>query len=532
MNKHILVDNNIVLDFLLQREGYPYAKQIFEQIFDGELTGFLPTSAIPPLTYILDREARKQPDLDTDWQSALRTLISYIHLVTVTGTDVLEALEGKNDIEERLMEGAVKRVCPDAIVLTNDRQFPQILDVITPQGFVNQFVNQPRTVPASIPLLDLPREYHQMMEEIDHALLSVAASSKFIMGPEVPEFETKCAEYIGTQHAIGISSGTEALVLALRALAIQRKGEEFFNPADLIITTPFTFTATGDAILRAGAIPLFVDVEPDGFNLDANQLVELIKTGQLDPTRVVGMLPVHLFGHPSDMAQILDLSREYNWFVLEDVAQAFGAKWRGQPLGSLGTMGAFSFFPTKNLGGFGDGGLVTTDDDELTELVRMLLRHGGKNKYNVDHIGYNARLDTLQAAVLLVRLKYVDQFNQKRKQIAETYNQALVNHSLILTPECCETCYDVVHQYTVRIEDNRRDQVQKHLTTSGISTAVYYPVPLHQMEVFAGRSEVAGQLTRAEHLCSKVLSLPIEPLMNETEVTYVAETMLSVIESE
>lgn len=526
MNRRVLLDINIILDFTLKRKGFVCAEKVFRLIFDGQINAFLPSSALPTLAYFLERETRKQTDVKIDWRSGLKTILSYIHVFSVTGQDVTSALTKNGDFEDQLMVASAMRIDSDMIALTHDHRYSQSLQTMTPQQFIQRSASQLNTTPVAIPLLNLPREYHLMMEEIDHVLLSVAASSQFIMGPQVAEFENKCAEYIGSKHAIGISSGTDSLVLALRALAIQGKGEEFFDPVDLIITTPFTFTATGDAILRAGANPLFVDVEPDGFNLDTENLANLIATGQLDPERVVGILPVHLFGHSCEMRQISELAHKYNWFVLEDAAQAFGAKWQEQTVGSLGTMGAFSFFPTKNLGGFGDGGLITTDDDQLNQLCRMLLRHGGKDKYNVDHIGYNARLDTLQAAVLLVRLKYLDQFNQKRREIAQTYNQSFADTQAIQTPFCCDDGYDVFHQYTVRLTNEVRDSVQERLNQAGVSSAIYYPIPLHKMEVFEGRSQVAGDLSNAESLCGQVLSLPIEPLMTASELKHITNSLL------
>src|SRR3990172_8101104 len=253
-----------------------------------------------------------------------------------------------------------------------------------------------------IPMLDLRREYEYMKEEIDSAIKKCLEHQKWILGPEVGELERKITEYIGGKHCVGISSGTDALVLALMALAIKIKGKEYFDRNDEIITTPFTFTATGDAILRAGATPVFVDINPDTYNIDPASIKGYL---QSHSSRVVGIIPVHLYGQSCGMDEIMEIARENDLFILEDVAQAFGGKWKGKMLGAIGTAGTFSFFPSKNLGGFGDGGMVSTNDDENAELVRMLLKHGGRDKYNVDHIGYNARLDTLQAAILLAKFK-------------------------------------------------------------------------------------------------------------------------------
>lgn len=368
-----------------------------------------------------------------------------------------------------------------------------------------------------IPMLDLNAEYAHMKTDIDAALQRCLSHQKWILGPEVGELEQKIAAYLGSAHCIGCSSGTEALVLSLRALAIRRTGKEYFTRDDEILTTPFTFTATGDAILRAGATPVFVDIDPRTYNLDAAKVREYLRTG----TKVVGIMPVHLYGQSCDMDAVLDLARERNLFVVEDVAQAFGGMWRGRKLGSLGTLGAFSFFPSKNLGCFGDGGMVSTGDPVLADLVRMLLKHGGKDKYNVDHIGYNARLDTLQAAVLLAKLKHIDDFNDRRRKIAAAYTAALKDLKGITVPaEPYAHAHHVYHQYTIAVEN--RDGLQARLGKEGVASMVYYPFPLHRMKVFGeGRSRNAGSLAVAEKAAGRVLSLPIEPLQAGEQTEFV-----------
>lgn len=531
MNRRVLLDVDVILDFILKRKRFVYAEEVFRLIFDRQIDAFLPSTILPILSQLLEHKTRKRSNLKIDSRSTLKTVLSYIHVFTVTGQDVISALVEGGNFEDHLMIESAMRIDSDIIVLTYDDQYSKLTQSMTPKKFIKKFSGQIATTPLSVPLLDLSREYHLMMEEIDDALLSVVASSQFIMGPKVTEFEDECAKYIDSKYAIGVSSGTEALVLALRSLAIQRKGTEFFDATDLVITTPFTFTATGDSILRSGATPLFVDTEPDGFNLNIQNLHRLIDSRKIDPTQVVGILPVHLFGHACPADDILNLADKYNWFVLEDVAQAFGAKWREKRLGSIGTISAFSFFPTKNLGGFGDGGLITTDDGELNQLCRMLLRHGGRDKYNVDHIGYNARLDSLQAAILLVRLKYLDQFNEKRRKIARVYNQKFSGHSMIQTPTFSDESYDVFHQYTIRLAGGLRNTVREELERSGVSSAIYYPIPLHKMKVFQGKSHTVEALLNAQRLCEEVLSLPIEPLMNEIELQHVTSTVLQIFQN-
>ncbi len=388
-----------------------------------------------------------------------------------------------------------------------------------------------------VPMLDLYGEYNYMKKDIDAAIKQCLEHQKWILGPEVKELEQKIAEYIGVKHCVGISSGTDALVLSLRALAIKLKGEEYFNRSDGIITTPFTFTATGDAILRSGATPVFIDIDPFTYNIDPNKIREyLTRNAELETrnsSHVVGMIPVHLYGQSCEMDEIMGIAKEHNLFVVEDVAQAFGGMWNGKKLGSIGDAGTFSFFPSKNLGGFGDGGMISTNDDQTSDIIRMLLKHGGKDKYNVDHIGYNARLDTIQAAILLAKFKYIDEFNERRQKIAEIYNQELSGLEGITIPvnnarnqnlndsTSSVTNGHVYHQYTINVNNGKRDELQKYLKEEGISTMIYYPVPLHKMKVFEGRSRVTEELTESEQAVNDVMSLPVEPLQEEKDTIFI-----------
>ncbi len=370
-----------------------------------------------------------------------------------------------------------------------------------------------------VPMLDLKAEYRYMKADIDAAIAKCLDHQHWILGPEVKELEEKIAAYLSAKHCVGCSSGTEAIVLALRALAIKTTGKEYFERKHLIATTPFTFTATGDAILRAGATPVFVDIDPRTFNLDIVQLKACVEK----TSGVVGIIPVHLFGRPCEMDKVMMIAASKKIFVVEDIAQAFGAQYQGRKLGAIGDLGCFSFFPSKNLGGFGDAGMVSTGDPQLHDLVRMLTKHGGKDKYNVDHIGYNARLDTLQAAILLVKLKHIDDFNARRRAIALRYNEGLKDVPGVTTPEIIDG--HVVHQYTVRV--GNRDQVQADLKTAGVQSMVYYPFPLHTMKVFKDNgARIFGSLANAEKASLEVMSLPIEPLQTR-EATEAVIAVLS-----
>lgn len=378
-----------------------------------------------------------------------------------------------------------------------------------------------------IPMLDLRLEYEYMKEDVDSYIGRCLEHQRWILGPEVKELETKTAEYLGVGHCVGVASGTDALVISLRALAIKLKGRECFDTTDEIITTPFTFTATGDAILRSGATVVFVDIEPDTYNIDTSKIRQYL-SGPSKNSKVVGIVPVHLYGQSCDMDEVTKIAQEYNLFVVEDVAQAFGGKWREKKLGSIGDAGAFSFFPSKNLGGFGDGGMISTGDDGTAKIARMLLKHGGKDKYNVEHIGYNSRLDTIQAAILLAKSKYVDEFNDNRRKIAQFYTEKLSGIGGLTCPAVLSDVYHVFHQYTIRIADNKRDSVKESLGERGIGTAVYYPLPLHRMKVFDGRARGADNLEQSERASKEVLSLPIEPLLTEEERLFVCESLKEV----
>ncbi|MBI5102206.1 MAG: DegT/DnrJ/EryC1/StrS family aminotransferase [Nitrospirae bacterium] len=362
-----------------------------------------------------------------------------------------------------------------------------------------------------IQMLDLKLEYEYMKKDIDSALARCLEHQKWIFGPEVRELEEALAAYLGVKHCIGVSSGTEALVLSLRALAIKTKGAEYFDRTDEIVTTPFTFTATGDAILRSGATPVFVDIDPETYNIDVNAVREYLGSSS---GRVKGIIPVHLYGQSCRMDAIMDLAGKHDLFVVEDIAQAFGGGWQGRKLGSIGTTGCFSFFPSKNLGGFGDGGMISCNDEELDSLLRMLLKHGGRDKYNVDHIGYNARLDTLQAAIVLAKFKYIDEFNERRRKVAALYDKGLQGLDGLVLPvaDPLPDVHHVYHQYTVRAK--KRSNVQAYLKDKGIATMVYYPFPLHKMKVFEGRMKMHGDLRHSELAASEVFSLPVEPLQS------------------
>jgi dTDP-4-amino-4,6-dideoxygalactose transaminase len=352
-----------------------------------------------------------------------------------------------------------------------------------------------------IPVLDLTSEIEALWDELMAAIQGVLKSGQFIMGPNVKAFEQEVAAYLGVKHAVGVNSGTDALVIALRAAGIA--------PGDEVITTPFTFFATAEAISQVGATPVFVDIDPRTFNINPDLIEPAITP------RTKAILPVHLYGQASHMDPIMELAEKYNLKVIEDTAQAFGGEYKGRKLGTIGNAGCFSFFPSKNLGAFGDGGLIATNDDEVAEIARMLRVHGAKKKYYNEVIGYNSRLDEIQAAILRVKLPHIDEWNEARRQAAKRYNELLKDVPGIVTPYEAPYARHVYHQYTIRVPDGMRDKMKQFLADQAIGTMVYYPVPVHKLPVYAGSNY---RLPESEKAAGEVLSLPIWPkILDETQ---------------
>lgn len=360
----------------------------------------------------------------------------------------------------------------------------------------------------TVPVYDPLPEVEFLWSELEEAFRRVMRSGQYILGPEVEALEREAAAYLGVKHAIGVNSGTDALFIALRALGV--------GPGDEVITTPFTFFATAEAISLVGATPVFVDIDPRTFNLNP-KLIDPALT-----PRTKAILPVHLYGLPAEMDPILEIARAHGLKVLEDCAQAFGATYKGRKVGTLGDAGAFSFFPTKNLGGYGDGGLIATNDDGVAELARMLRAHGSRRKYHNEMVGYNSRLDALQAAFLRVKLRHVDAFNARRREVAASYHQFLQGVPGLVLPPLVEG--HVFHQYTVRILEGR-DRVAEALAREGVGTMVYYPVPLHRLPVYA---HMGAALPEAERAAREVLSLPMGPFLSEEDLLRVADALRGV----
>lgn len=361
---------------------------------------------------------------------------------------------------------------------------------------------------SKIPVLDLKPQIDTHWEAFRDAFARVLQSGHFILGPEVQAFEQEAEAYLGVKHAIGLNSGTDALFIALRALGI--------GSGDEVITTPFTFFATAEAISHVGATPVFVDVEEESFNLDLAQVEQAITP------RTKAIIPVHLFGRPCPMEPLRTLAGRHGLAIVEDCAQSFGAEQGGIRTGSMGAFGCFSFFPTKNLGAFGDGGMVVTQDDELASEARMLRAHGSRKKYYNEEIGYNSRLDELHAAMLRIKLQHLPEWNQRRRAVAHRYAELLACIPGLITPAVVDG--HVFHQYTIRIRGGRRDEVQQRLADAGISTMIYYPVPVHRLKLYQ-ESHAGTHCPVAERLATEVLSLPIWPEIEDPTLVRIAAAL-------
>jgi dTDP-4-amino-4,6-dideoxygalactose transaminase len=365
-----------------------------------------------------------------------------------------------------------------------------------------------------VPMLDLAAQYRLIQDEIKAAINRVLESQHFILGPEVKALEQEVAHYCGRQFGVGVASGTDALILALCACGV--------GPGDEVIVPSFTFIATADSVSILGARPVFADIDPITFCIDPEQIAKKITS------KTKAIVPVHLYGQVADMDPILSLASKHNLFVVEDTAQAIGATYKGRKAASMGNLGCLSFFPSKNLGGYGDGGMIVTDSEDFAKKLKSLRAHGTTKKYFSEVQGWNSRLDELQAAILRVKLRYLDNWGTRRRERA-TYYEHLLHHQVpsAITPITASSREHVFHQYTVRVQ--RRDAVSKALAELGIASTVYYPVPIHIQPIYASLGYKHGDLPESERAASEVLSLPIYPELTNTQIESVVSSLAEVV---
>ncbi len=364
-----------------------------------------------------------------------------------------------------------------------------------------------------IPVFDLTAEINEMWAELTAAIHGVLRSGQFIMGENVLAFESEVAQYLGVRYAVGVNSGTDALTIALKSIGV--------GPGDEVITSPFSFFATAESISLVGATPVFVDIDPETLNIDPSRIKERITP------RTRAIIPVHLFGQAADMDPILGLARTCNAFVVEDCAQSFGAKYQGIQTGSIGDVGCFSFFPSKNLGCYGDGGLLTTNNPDIAQQAQMLRAHGSKQKYHNELVGFNSRLDEIQAAILRIKLKTIDDSNDVRQQIAHRYDELFLSLPGIQIPQIKQGSTHVYHQYTIRILHKPRSLIQAALADRGIASMVYYPIPIHKLPVYTHLNLHAQE---AEKAAGEVLSLPMGRHITEAMQEEIVECIAAALD--
>jgi dTDP-4-amino-4,6-dideoxygalactose transaminase len=355
-----------------------------------------------------------------------------------------------------------------------------------------------------VPQIDLSRQYELLRSEIGGAIDEVLTSGQFIMGRWVGEIEKAVAEISGTKHGIGVASGTDALTVALFACGLK--------PGDEVITTPFSFVSVAEIILVFGARPVFVDIDPKNFNLDVGQIEDKIT----DKTRAI--VPVHLYGQSADMDPIMEMAKKRSIAVIEDACQAVGARYKQKPVGSIGTMACLSFYPTKNLGAYGDGGMILTNDDDLAEKAGALRKHGQMGKYSYKLVGFNSRLDSIQAAILLAKVGKLEAWNEARRKAAARYNDHLKDLPVEI-PHVEDYAYHVYHQYTIKVD--RRDDLRSFLSDKGIGTAVHYPLGLHLQEAYVPLGYKEGDLPNCDEASRRVISLPMFPEIEDSQIDYV-----------
>lgn len=437
----------------------------------------------------------------------LQAWLDVVSILPLTGTEIRESLFSPDlGVEESLALRAVRALGLAGIVTLDAAAFGAA-DVRTFHPDDLPELAEGRAV-DSVALIDLPAAYHEFWEDLDRGLAGVVRSGGFILGPRVAELETKIAAYCQCRYAVGVSSGTDALMIALMAAGV--------GPGDEVVTTPYTFFATLGSIARLGARPVLADIEPASCNIDPDRVAEKIG----GKTRAI--LPVHLYGQCADMDPILDLAKKHKLTVIEDAAQAIGSEYKFKRAGSLGDYGCFSFFPTKNLGGLGDGGMVTTNSEAAADRLRLLRVHGSRPKYHHKIVGGNFRLDALQAAAVAAKLKYLEGWHEKRRQHAATYNRLIGERGLADTLRAPQEIFPrhIYHQYVIRVPE-RRDELMAFLKQKGVGAEVYYPVPMHLQECFAGLGYRRGDFPESEKAAAETLALPISPELTAEQQEYV-----------
>ncbi len=504
--KNILIDNNIVLDYFsnTRRKKYPESIECFNYLLKSE-NAFISSSSLDNIAYIKMKYLKDEGKKNR--KENIKKLIEFlINNFKIAKTPSYIDIDFE-DIEDSQIIASAKAI--DGLVLTRDekllQKYPDI--TISPQKLLSQITNH-QSPTTNIDFANLKYQHTLYQSEIEQAVDKVYNHGRFIMGPEINELEDKLCEFTGSKNAINCSSGTDALLLAMMALDIK--------PGDEIITTPFTFIATAETIALLKAKPVFVDIDETTYNIDPKKIEEKITP------KTKGIISVSLYGQPSDLDEINQIAKKHNLFHIVDGAQSFGATYKGKTEVHYCDIYTTSFFPAKPLGCYGDGGAVLTNNDDLAEKMKMLRVHGQNKRYHHKYIGLGARLDTIQAAILLVKLRHYKEDLAKRQEVANKYSEKLkVKSEKIILPFVKEDRTSAWAQYSIRV--NNRDELQAKLKEAGIPTAVHYPMPLHMQECFSYLGYKKGDFPVAEKVSKEILSLPMNPYLSDEEIEYISD---------
>ena len=498
--------HNDLLIHLIENPGSSNDKAL-DLCRSGAVQGWVLGSTVPLLVQAAQRSNQQEQA-----QQTLQELLSTLSILTQTADDLLQSIADEStDFEVSLALSAAKEISVDGILTLDPKPFDESgFPAGTPEDWEEIHTKKS----DSVPLLNIPVGYHEILNDIETNMNTVIRSGHFILGPQVEKLESAIANYCGCDYAVGVSSGTDALLLAMMA--------EGIGPGDEVITTPYTFFATAGCISRLGAKPVFVDIEPSTFNIDP----ELVEQKISAKTRAI--LPVHLYGQCADMDPIMEIAKRHNLVIIEDAAQAIGAEYKFRRAGSFGKYGCFSFFPTKNLGGFGDGGIITVQDEATRNKLTTLRVHGSKPKYYHKYIGGNFRLDALQAGVVLAKLKYLESWTEKRRANAQNYRRLFKASSLSEVISLPEEIFPrhVYNQYIIQVHRNR-DDLRNFLGENNIATEVYYPVPLHLQDCYKNLGFQKGSFPNSEQMANETLALPISQEVTLQQQEHVVKTITS-----
>ena len=545
--RDVILDVDVAVDLLADRRpDGPVAKAAVDSVLNGEGRVWLVAASLPVLIDRLTEAFQaatgdKEQTLDRDTASsrareALRSFLGRAGVLTSHGFDAEAALETEAPMGTFILRAA-DALAGDVAILSRDPGFIATdKKVMAPKDFAER-TDSKDDAGETIPFVDLARQQRRILTKVEKGISTVLRHGQYIMGPQIKELEQKLAEYTGVEHAICCASGTDALLLALMAYGV--------GPGDAIFTSPFTFISTAEVISLLGATPVFVDIDPWTFNIDPDCLEKAIEAckagnpeiyplpaplaGSAKPLKPRGIMPVDLFGLPVDYDRVNAVAAKQGLFVIEDAAQSFGAEYHGRRACSLGDIGCTSFFPAKPLGCYGDGGAVFTRDGELAERMVSMRVHGkGKDKYDNSRIGLNARMDTLQAALLLTKLEIFPEEIVSRNRVAARYTELLSPHEALRTPHVPEGLLSAWAQYSPLTD--RREDIQSALKAKGIPTAVYYPKPLHLQTAYAGLGYKEGDFPESESTSRRIFSLPMHPYLTESQISMLSEELIRVVE--